>query len=187
MIRLYTDRLLIRDHTESDLATHHELLSDRKVMRFMQDIQTDSIEESELNLKMAIDQTECSDRKYYFFRIEDKFTNEHIGEIGYTVLDFTPVGKIVEVGYFIRDKYWGMGYTKEAFEEVIRFAFEENDVCRILCGCLKENTASEKVMQKCGMIKEAEFKECQWHDGKLKDRVAYRLLRSEWNKNRENK
>lgn len=180
MIQLYTDRLLIRDHTSSDLASHHELLSDKKVMWFLKDIITCSIEESEANLRTAIDQIGCTDRRYYFFRIENKLTNEHIGEIGYTVLDFTPVGKHVEVGYFIRDKFRGLGYTAEALKEIIRFAFEENDVFRISCGCLKENTASERVMQKCGMIKEAEFKEYQWHDGMFKDRVAYRLLRSEW-------
>jgi ribosomal-protein-alanine N-acetyltransferase len=90
------------------------------------------------------------------------------------------LGKLVGVGYFIRNAYWGQGYTTEAFQEVIRFAFQEDGVYRIACGCLKENTASERVMQKCGLIKEAEFKEYQWHDGKLKDRVEYRLLRSEW-------
>lgn len=183
MIRLYTERLLIRDHTTNDLSSHHELLSDRKVMWFMQDIMTNSIEETEANLHTALEKIGCIDRKYYFFRIENKLTNDHIGEIGYTVLDFTPVGKHVEVGYFIRDAYWSLGYTAEALKEVIRFAFEENDVCRITCGCLKENKASERVMQKCGMIKEAELKEYQWHDGMLKDRVIYRLLRSEWNEN----
>ncbi len=180
MIQLCTDRLFIRDHSSEDLASHHELLSDKKVMWFLQGLMTNSIEESEANLRTAIDQIGCTDRKYYFFRIENKLTNEHIGEIGYTVLDFTPVGKHVEVGYFIRDKYWGFGYTAEALKKVIQFAFEENDVYRILCGCLKENKASERVMQKCGMIKEAEFKEYQWHDGMFKDRVVYRLLRSEW-------
>ncbi len=180
MIQLCTNRLLIRDHTSADLASHHELLYNKKVMWFLQDIRTSSVEESQANLCTAIDKIGHTDRKYYFFRIENKLTNEHIGEIGYTVLEFTPAGKHVEIGYFIRDNYWGLGYTTEALKAVIQFAFEENDVYRITCGCLKENTASERVMQKCGMIKEAEFKEYQWHDGMFKDRVAYRLLRSEW-------
>jgi RimJ/RimL family protein N-acetyltransferase len=32
-------------------------------------------------------------------------------------------------------------------------------------------------------IKEAERKAYVWHDGRLKDRVEYRLLRAEWKKN----
>ena len=183
MIKLTTPRLLIRDHNPEDLQTHHELFSDSKVMWFLQDIMTHDIAKSRKNLQQAIEQIDIPQRKYYFLRIENRFTNEHIGEIGYTVTDFAPIGKLVGVGYFIRDSHWGHGYTTEALQEIIRFAFREDNVYRISCGCLKENVASERVMQKCGLVKEADFKEYQWHDGKLKDRVEYRLLRSEWLKN----
>jgi RimJ/RimL family protein N-acetyltransferase len=40
-----------------------------------------------------------------------------------------------------------------------------------------------KVMIKCGMIKEAEFKEYALNETKLKDGVQYRLLKYEWKKN----
>jgi ribosomal-protein-alanine N-acetyltransferase len=65
-------------------------------------------------------------------------------------------------------------------KELIRFAFEEDRVFRISCGCIKDNVGSEKVMIKCGMTKEAEFESFVWHDGKLKDRVEYRILKNEW-------
>ena len=51
-------------------------------------------------------------------------------------------------------------------------------------GCLAENKGSERVMQKNGLIKEAEHKDYEWHDGKMKDRLEYRLLKSEWESNR---
>ena len=180
MIQLSTPRLLIRDHRPDDLQTHHEVFSDNKIMWFLKDIMTRSFEDSRENLQQAIEQIGHPQREFYFLRIENCITNDHIGEIGYTVTDFTPLGKLVGVGYFIRDSYWGLGYTTEALREIIRFAFQEDNVYRISCGCLKENSASERVMQKCGLIKEAEFKEYQWHDGRLKDRVEYRLLRTEW-------
>ena len=63
---------------------------------------------------------------------------------------------------------------------MIRFAFEEDHVYRVSCGCIKENIGSEKIMIKCGMIKEAEYKQFVWHDGRCKDRVEYRLLKDEW-------
>ena len=46
----------------------------------------------------------------------------------------------------------------EAFRELLRFAFEENGVCRVTTGCDRENKGSENVMIKCGMIKEADMK-----------------------------
>ena len=180
MINLHTERTIIRDHCYEDLLTHHALFSNQTAMYYLQDIATSTIEESKINLLNAINEIDQPNRKFYFLRIEEKDSKEHIGEIGYTVTEFTPLGKLVGMGYFIRPKFWNKGYTTEALHELIRFAFEENDVLRISCGCIKDNIGSEKVMMKCGMIKEAEFKSFIWHDGKLKDRVEYRLLKSEW-------
>ena len=180
MITLLTDRLLIRDHVIEDLDTHHVLLSDETVMYYLQDILTKTIEESKINLMTAINDQNAKERKYYFFRIENNYTNEFIGEIGYTVVKNTPFGKLVEMGYFIQQHCWNKGYTTEALKRVMEFAFIENDVYRIQIGCNKENIYSERIMQKCGFIKEAEFKEYVFHDGKLKDRVEYRMLKKEW-------
>jgi ribosomal-protein-alanine N-acetyltransferase len=163
-----------------DLPVHHELISNNKVMKYLQDIKTKNIEESKENLLNAINELESKDRKYYFFAIENKTTNEFIGEIGYTVKQNTPHGKLVHMGYFIHEKYWNKGYTTEALKRVIEYAFEENNVYRIATGCIKENGGSEEVMKKSGLIKEAEYKEYALHEGKLKDRVEYRILRNEW-------
>jgi ribosomal-protein-alanine N-acetyltransferase len=182
MIQLYTGRLIIRDHISSDLMEHHELLSDETSMKYLPEIKTKNMEESKRNLIKSIEEANLKNRKLYFFRIENKDTKEYIGEIGYTVKMETPFGKIVDMGYFIKEKHWGKGYTTEALKEVIKFAFEKDDVYRISTGCMKENIGSEKVMVKCGMIKEAEHKEYQFHENKLKDRVEYRLLKHEWKK-----
>lgn len=50
-------------------------------------------------------------------------------------------------------------------------------------GCLAENVGSERVMQKSGLIKESEHIDYEWHDGKMKTRLEYRLLRKEWHAN----
>lgn len=180
MIHLQTKRMIIRDHYYDDLPTQHALFSNQKTMYYLQDISTNTLEQSEDNLKAAIDDITNPNRKFYFLRMECKDTKEHIGEVGYTVNEVTPVGKLVRVGYFTHKQFWGRGYTTEALLEIIRFAFEENGVYRISCGCIKDNIGSEKVMIHCGMIKEAEYKDFVWHDGRLKDRVEYRMLRSEW-------
>ena len=182
MIELFTDRLIIRDLVIRDLENHHKLLSDKNIMYYLQDILTKNIEESKVNLNNTINDQNSKERKYYFFVIENKDTKEFIGEIGYTVKNNTPYGKLVDMGYFIQKNHWNKGYTTEALKRVIEFAFEENNVYRIYTGCLKENIYSEKVMLKCGFIKEAEFKEYVFHDDKLKDRVAYRMLKNEWKK-----
>ena len=180
MVNIFSDRLIIRDLSIEDLENHHELISDNIVMEYLQDIKTNNISDSKENLLKTINDIESDNRKYYFFVIEDKITKEFIGEIGYTVIQNTPFGKLVDMGYFIKQKYWNKGYTTEASKKVIEYAFNENNVYRIRIGCIKENINSEKIVKKCGFIKEAEFKEYVLHNGKLKDRVEYRLIRNEW-------
>jgi ribosomal-protein-alanine N-acetyltransferase len=149
-------------------------------MYYLQDIQTHSFEESKSNLEFAIEQINIPARENYFFRIEELDGKEHVGEIGYTVTDFTPMGKLVHLGYFIYKKFWGIGYVTEAVREIMRFAFEENDVYRITSGCILDNIGSERVMQKCGMSHEAMFIKKVWHDDRMKNRVEYRMLKEEW-------
>jgi len=180
MMRLTTNRLIIRDPLPTDINDWHRLLSDPKTMYYLPDIKTRSLDESRDNLETAINESKNPDRKKYFFAIENKMTSAFIGTIGYTVTHTTPAGKFVGAGYFMLPEYHGQGIMTEALREVIRFAFEDDGVYRIETGCITENRASERVMQKCGLIKEAERKAFAWHDGRLKDRVEYRLLRDEW-------
>lgn len=181
-IFLQTERMVIRDYEKEDLNSHHKLMSDREEMRYLPDIMTHSLEESKKDLDEAIADQENPERKFYFLRMEERETGKLIGEIGYTVLEVTPVGKIVHLGYYSHKKYWGQGYMTEALRRVLQFAFEENHVYRVTTGCNPENAASEKVMKKCGMIKEAYMKEKCWFEGKMCDRVEYRMLKPEWNR-----
>jgi len=183
MIKLSTERLIIRDPLLTDIDNWHRLLSNVETMYYLQDILTHTLEESRKNLETAVAESKSKNRNKYFFAIEDKETGAFIGSIGYTVTEVTPVGKLVEMGYFILSEFHGKGYIPEALKEVIKFAFKDDKVYRISTGCLRENQASERVMQKCGLIKEAEYKSYIWHDGKMKDRVEYRLLRDEWQPN----
>jgi ribosomal-protein-alanine N-acetyltransferase len=182
MIKLFTDRLILRDYIADDFQNYHRILSDNKVMYYLQGIKTKNIDETKENFAKVINDQSSEERKFYHFEVEDKITNEFVGSAGYTVIENTPYGKLVHMGYFIMEKYWNKGYTTEAVKKMIEFAFDENNVYRIHTGCFKENKFSEKIMQKCGFIKEAEFKEYMSHDGQIKDRVEYRLLKREWNK-----
>lgn len=179
-IYLETERLILRDHQIEDCMTHHELLSDAESMYYMQDIMTHSMDESRKNLMISITENYNPDRTMYFLRAQRKDTGEHIGEVGYTVKEFTPQGKLVHLGYFIRKKYWNHGYTTEAVKALLEYAFTENDVMVVQSGCIADNIASWHVMEKCGMVREAVHKMNEWHDGKLRDRMEYRITKEEW-------
>ena len=149
MIYLETERLILRDYREDDFSKYYQLKSDAKTMYYLQDIQMFTKEDAYEDFRKVLDDMKKPDRKFYFMHIELKKSHEQLGSIGYTVTDDTPIGKIVGAGYFIYPKFWGKGYTTEAFKRVIEFAFSDNNVYRISTGCLAENVGSERVMQKC--------------------------------------
>lgn len=174
-ISLETERLIIRDLQESDLMNLHRLLSDKNNMYYLDDIVTNSLEESAQNLKLAM-----ANKDGHYFCLCNKNTGEYIGEVGYTITAETPIGKIVHMGYFILPEYHGRGYTTEAVRKVIEFAFMNDKCIRITTGCYKDNIPSMRVMEKSGFRKEGERIKAEWHDGQMKDRLDYAINKDEY-------
>ena len=54
--------------------------------------------------------------------------------------------------YMLGCDYWNRGYGTEALKAVIRFAFEELEMKRIVADHMVENPASGAVMRKAGMV-----------------------------------
>jgi RimJ/RimL family protein N-acetyltransferase len=55
-----------------------------------------------------------------------------------------------EVGYWIGEPHWGKGYATEALRAVIDHVFEAQDLERLYGRCRVVNSASRKVLVKCG-------------------------------------
>lgn len=153
---------------------------DAETMYYLQDIQLHSVEEARRDFAEVLSDMKSPERKFYFCHMELNDTHEQVGSIGYTVGADTPVGKLVHLGYFTYPRHWGNGYTSEALKKVLEYAFTQDNVYRVTTGCLAENKGSERVMQKNGLIKEAEHIDYEWHDCKMKTRLEYRLLKHEW-------
>lgn len=175
MTVLETDRLIVRDYAESDLINLHKLLSDKKNMYFLDDITTDTLEESRKNLNEAI-----LNENGHYFCIINKQTSEYIGSVGYTITACTPLGKTVHLGYFIFPDFQRKGYTPEAVKRVLEYAFKEDNCIRVTTACYKENDQSRKVMEKSGFKKEGERIKAQYHDGIMKDRLEYAINKDEY-------
>jgi ribosomal-protein-alanine N-acetyltransferase len=85
-----------------------------------------------------------------------------------------------EIGYVISDKYWNKGYMTEALRKILQFGFETMSLERIEARCFVENTASERVMQKCGMKLEGILRSSLHIKGAFIDCKLYSILKSEF-------
>ena len=180
MVKLETERLIIRDNIEEDLNVMHGLMSNKEVNKYDSDFYSDSFDSSRAKLKNSIEEAGKKDRRKFYFAIIERESNEYVGQIGITIVSDRIKNGVGQLAYFIQKNYWGRGYTTEAAKRVIDFAFEDIGLHKIITGCLTENIASEKIMRKCNMVKEAELVKHVWHENEWKDRIEYRLLREEW-------
>lgn len=62
-------------------------------------------------------------------------------------------GTRIEMGYALLPAYYNQGYATEAFAGAIGYLFAHG-FSMVLAGAFIENTASIRVMEKCGMVKQ---------------------------------
>jgi len=59
-----------------------------------------------------------------------------------------------DIAYRINPDLWNMGLATESLKEVVRFVFEQTEIDRLNGGADMRNLASNRVMEKCGFVKE---------------------------------
>ena len=181
MVVLESDRLIMRNYAESDLADYHKIMSNQENMYFFIPFGfvTNSIEESRESLKNAIEFNTKGNG--YRFCIALKENNKMIGGIGYTIATETPVGNIADpMGWFITPEQQNKGYVTEAAKRLLEHAFLQDNCVRVVTACFRENIATQRVMAKLGFRKEAEKLNAMWHDGQMRDRLEFAINRNEF-------
>lgn len=105
-------------------------------------------------------------------------TNEFIGLIGLKLgkLNY----RIAEVWFKTHPAFWRKGYTSEALQEVLRFAFIDLDLHRVEAGCAVGNLASIKVLEKAGMTREGRKRAILPIRGEWIDNFFYSILEREF-------
>ena len=92
-----------------------------------------------------------------------KSSNEFTGWCG---LKFMEELNAVDLGYRFFRKFWNQGIATESAKACVEYGFNHYGLKRIIGRAMKENIASVKVLEKCGMhfVKEIQFDE---HPGLL--------------------
>ena len=85
-----------------------------------------------------------------------------------------------EIGFVIHPNHQGRGYATEATRPILRVAFEDVGLHRVI-GCTEaRNTASAHVLAKLGMRQEAHLIENEWVKGEWQSELVYAILDREW-------
>lgn len=101
--------------------------------------------------------------------------------IGWCALSkWDPTHRSARLGYCLDDAAWGQGFATEAAGALLRWAFETLDLNRVQAETDTRNTASSRVLEKLGFVREGMLREDCIVDGEVSDSFVYGLLRREW-------
>lgn len=175
---LKTERLLLRPITDDDFDDLFAFQSDPEVARYV----------------LWETRTEATMRAALAKKVRDTALEREGDQLSLAVVappDDTVIGEVNlvwaserhglgELGYVFHRGYHGRGYGFEAAREVLRVAFEEAGLHRVIARCDARNTASWRLMAKLGMRREACFVRNEIFKGEWSDELVYAMLAEEW-------
>ncbi len=114
---------------------------------------------------------------HHVFTLRQEHSGDFVGQCALLPVDFCPGSFLI--GYQLDDIYWGRDYGTLACTFLVYFAFTVLDSYRLNGDTVADNTASRRVMERCGFVLEG-IQRQYWHarDGYY-DRVVFGLLKSD--------
>ncbi|MGN5633083.1 GNAT family N-acetyltransferase [Streptomyces sp. AC154] len=98
---------------------------------------------------------------------------------------WNPEYRSASLGYCFEEAAWGHGYATEAAHAVLRWAFDTLDLNRVQAEADTRNTASARVLEKLGFVREGTLREDCVVNGEVSDSWVYGLIGREWRPSRQ--
>jgi len=178
---LETPRLVLRQFTADDVDNLFELNSDPEVMRYLtggKSTPREEIRDRIIPFHLAVYQR--FDR-LGTWAAESAATGEFLGWFHLRAEGGADITN-VELGYRLRRSAWNKGYATEGSRALINMGFTELGVERVFAHTMTVNTASRRVMEKCGLtlVRTTPYEGPDAIEGSEHGAVEYALTRSEW-------
>ena len=172
-----TKRLILRPFDVNDLDIIMALYSDEEIMRYMPfPVMDREMAQCQLNKNVA--GWEISPQINYEMAVVCKATGSKIGRAEIT-RNYSEESAMI--GWMLIKSAWGRGYATEIANALVGHCFNELKVHRVYGLCHPDNTGSWKVMENCGMHREAHYiRKCKYTkaDGiRWEDELEYAIIR----------
>ncbi|HHG86502.1 MAG TPA: N-acetyltransferase [Bacteroidetes bacterium] len=173
---LNTSRLLLRKITLADVPALLKYVNHKSITDNILNFPAPYLEEDAV-FRLNFVHQGFKNAERYVFAIILKEGGELIGEIG---LHLDGAHNRAEMGFWLAVPFWNMGLMTEAVKVVLEFGFEALKLHKIHATHYLDNPASAKVLQHCGMLKEAELKDHYRNGDTYLSVIQYRLTREEF-------
>lgn len=175
---LETERLFLRRLSHDDAEEVLELRGNPETMKFIPRPLVKNLEDAIAHIDMINEKIDTNVGINWGITIKDN--DKIIGIIGHYRIQ--PENHRSEIGYMILPEHQGKGYVSEAILAILEYGFQDMNLHSIEAVIDPENSASERVLQKNGFVKEAHILENEYYEGRFWDTIIYSMLKRNFRK-----
>lgn len=173
---LETERLVLREITVEDAPSILKYLSDKEVMKYYGLAPFQSVNDvlDEISWYQSIFRNKTGIR----WGITVKEQQEVIGSCGF--LNVEAQHARADIGFELHQAYWGQGIASETLKPIITYGFNQLKLQRIQALIEPSNTASQKLVERHGFVREGLLRSYEYTCGKFDDLYMYSLLKQDF-------
>ncbi len=185
MIRIETDRLILRNYCKTDINDFFEYMSLEYTAQF-EDFDPMTYEEcaAALNRRITMDNA---------LVVELKPEHKVIGDVNYSVADDDIRDRTFVIGYDFNVKYEKHGYATEACTALVDYIFGKLGGRRVYAECNDDNLNSIKLLERLNFrregyfLEDVTFKSDESGNPIYINSYQYAILKKEWDEIGRNK
>ena len=146
-----TGRLLLRRWRDDDVEPFAAMCSDPEVMRYIGSGATRTRAQAQASIEAH--ERDWEEMGYGLCAVELLEDGGFLGFTGLSEPTFLPeVMPAVEIGWRFARQSWGKGYASEAAQAALEYGLKDLGLSEIVSIYQAENHASERIIQKLGML-----------------------------------
>ncbi|QIA65069.1 GNAT family N-acetyltransferase [Vibrio astriarenae] len=161
-----TERLNLRQLCDEDWRLFHSLQSEPSVIALCFDKPSEF--EIKKNFESRLPQWNIDSEHWLCLMIIDQKSQMKVGVTGFRLSE-----GVAEVGYLLLPEFHGQGYATESLEAVLGWGDQLGVISGFQAVVTQGNTASERVLQKCGFYLSKKVENAYEIGGKLFDDHVY--------------
>jgi ribosomal-protein-alanine N-acetyltransferase len=175
-----TERLLIRPMRTDDAVAVHALVSDPDVMKYLPgDMMTlEQVQKTIVWLEDCYQRNTPDEIIKLTLAVVDSADGGLIGWCGLGPLEVRPAE--IELYYGLSKEHWGRGLATEAATAMLDYGFGTVGLDRIVAVTSPGNVASQRVIQKLGMVYEDRLTDLPEKHSSYEGDLYYALTREAW-------
>jgi ribosomal-protein-alanine N-acetyltransferase len=175
-----TERLRLRRPRAQDASAVFEYASDPEVVRYADWPRAKTVAEIEDRITSRAPAWDSAEE--FFWLVTLSGDDRAVGSAALRVN-----GDAADFGYLLARAHWRKGLGTEIGRALVAIAFSFPDVRRLSATCDAENVASARVLEKCGLVREALLRSATVRPNispEPRDTLRYALTRDEWSSSR---